>query len=191
MTIMWFIQPKQDYVAQLPWKHADEPAVMAWQIRARDYNTFVANLGFFAWLAVGSIFVSFLIIKGGSGREILHPINLVPVIVLLLSAPIAMSIFFQTTIIVYRLTDQRIEVFSWKPQIDSVKPVMTWTAIGSGVVVLFLAFIDPAFLIAAIGPRSEEHTSELQSRPHLVCRLLLEKKNKISLQQILTLYPQS
>src|SRR5436305_3553139 len=34
-----------------------------------------------------------------------------------------------------------------------------------------------------IGPirvscRSEEHTSELQSRPHLVCRLLLEKKKK-------------
>src|SRR3989442_11683441 len=26
------------------------------------------------------------------------------------------------------------------------------------------------------GSRSEEHTSELQSRPHLVCRLLLEKK---------------
>src|SRR5690554_7279574 len=27
--------------------------------------------------------------------------------------------------------------------------------------------------------RSEEHTSELQSRPHLVCRLLLEKKKSI------------
>src|SRR5690554_7520803 len=27
--------------------------------------------------------------------------------------------------------------------------------------------------------RSEEHTSELQSRPHLVCRLLLEKKNRM------------
>src|SRR5436305_11647059 len=27
--------------------------------------------------------------------------------------------------------------------------------------------------------RSEEHTSELQSRPHLVCRLLLEKKNEL------------
>src|SRR5690554_7758286 len=26
--------------------------------------------------------------------------------------------------------------------------------------------------------RSEDHTSELQSRPHLVCRLLLEKKKK-------------
>src|SRR5436305_4881494 len=30
----------------------------------------------------------------------------------------------------------------------------------------------------ALGQRSEEHTSELQSRPHLVCRLLLEKKKK-------------
>src|SRR3989442_6530671 len=28
--------------------------------------------------------------------------------------------------------------------------------------------------------RSEEHTSELQSRPHLVCRLLLEKKKTIT-----------
>src|SRR3712207_7867435 len=30
----------------------------------------------------------------------------------------------------------------------------------------------------AVGPRSEEHTSELQSRQYLVCRLLLEKKKK-------------
>src|SRR5438552_7606113 len=31
--------------------------------------------------------------------------------------------------------------------------------------------------------RSEEHTSELQSPDHLVCRLLLEKKNNLSLTQ--------
>src|SRR3712207_8427171 len=30
---------------------------------------------------------------------------------------------------------------------------------------------------ALVTPRSEEHTSELQSRQYLVCRLLLEKKN--------------
>src|SRR6266498_1404368 len=38
----------------------------------------------------------------------------------------------------------------------------------------------PRSLFGAIGlvVRSEEHTSELQSRPHLVCRLLLEKKKK-------------
>src|SRR3712207_6869217 len=33
-------------------------------------------------------------------------------------------------------------------------------------------------LAARRAPRSEEHTSELQSRQYLVCRLLLEKKNK-------------
>src|SRR2546422_6840001 len=33
------------------------------------------------------------------------------------------------------------------------------------------------------GTRSEEHTSELQSRLHLVCRLLLEKKKKTSQQK--------
>src|SRR5207253_3270567 len=32
--------------------------------------------------------------------------------------------------------------------------------------------------LASLAPRSEEHTSELQSRGHLVCRLLLEKKKK-------------
>src|SRR5699024_9300782 len=35
-------------------------------------------------------------------------------------------------------------------------------------------------VIASINVRSEEHTSELQSRFDLVCRLLLEKKNKSS-----------
>src|SRR5215813_15660751 len=33
-----------------------------------------------------------------------------------------------------------------------------------------------ASALVAFDGRSEEHTSELQSRPHLVCRLLLEKK---------------
>src|SRR2546422_4582010 len=33
-------------------------------------------------------------------------------------------------------------------------------------------------VVSPISDRSEEHTSELQSRLHLVCRLLLEKKKK-------------
>src|SRR6202522_1006787 len=33
---------------------------------------------------------------------------------------------------------------------------------------------------AFVAERSEEHTSELQSRRHLVCRLLLEKKKKMT-----------
>src|SRR5439155_27184177 len=52
----------------------------------------------------------------------------------------------------------------------------------------FYVFIASSLLIciplaayyayAPIFARSEEHTSELQSRGHLVCRLLLEKKNR-------------
>src|SRR5439155_10592891 len=37
--------------------------------------------------------------------------------------------------------------------------------------------------------RSEEHTSELQSRGHLVCRLLLEKKKELKKLMILIFFP--
>src|SRR2546421_7684768 len=43
-----------------------------------------------------------------------------------------------------------------------------------------LVAISKTFAAEAIEPRSEEHTSELQSRSDLVCRLLLEKKKKPS-----------
>src|SRR5207253_10359371 len=36
---------------------------------------------------------------------------------------------------------------------------------------------DLGNVLSGVSARSEEHTSELQSRGHLVCRLLLEKKN--------------
>src|SRR6266498_5606487 len=51
-----------------------------------------------------------------------------------------------------------------------VLPFMYIAAVGAGFFASYLAVVQQ------IG-RSEEHTSELQSRPHLVCRLLLEKKN--------------
>src|SRR2546422_2387391 len=38
---------------------------------------------------------------------------------------------------------------------------------------------EPGRRPAALEGRSEEHTSELQSRLHLVCRLLLEKKKRL------------
>src|SRR3712207_7624460 len=40
------------------------------------------------------------------------------------------------------------------------------------------ARLELPFHGAALGGRSEEHTSELQSRQYLVCRLLLEKKKQ-------------
>src|SRR5690606_40153239 len=46
-----------------------------------------------------------------------------------------------------------------------------------------LVYIFPPVLRSTSG-RSEEHTSELQSRENLVCRLLLEKKKKNSIQTL-------
>src|SRR3712207_8667015 len=40
--------------------------------------------------------------------------------------------------------------------------------------------VDTAVVPVEAGDRSEEHTSELQSRQYLVCRLLLAKKNHLN-----------
>src|SRR5436309_11446520 len=45
-----------------------------------------------------------------------------------------------------------------------------------GLVAIFFERVLVVF--PSVSPRSEEHTSELQSRENLVCRLLLEKKKK-------------
>src|SRR3712207_8938714 len=59
-----------------------------------------------------------------------------------------------------------IRVFPDKP--ITKKPAETRMGTGKGGVEYYVAVI-----------RSEEHTSELQSRQYLVCRLLLEKKKKL------------
>src|SRR3712207_7054828 len=53
----------------------------------------------------------------------------------------------------------------------------TLLAYGSAAGVHLEAIVDDHAILPDKLPRSEEHTSELQSRQYLVCRLLLEKKN--------------
>ena len=69
------------------------------------------------------------------------------------------------------------------PKADLEGKKSTWLLIGY---VFILALMFVAFewtdrdkqVTTETGIRSEEHTSELQSRENLVCRLLLEKKKK-------------
>src|SRR5438874_3558511 len=56
-----------------------------------------------------------------------------------------------------------------------VEPMMSGLG-GDGFYHVFDGATGRAVVFNATGPRSEEHTSELQSRRDLVCRLLLEKK---------------
>src|SRR5687768_17786007 len=68
-------------------------------------------------------------------------------------------------------TDAKLSIDRYRSLRVEVVPAAAGGAIGFAVT----RFVGE---LAAL-PRSEEHTSELQSRLHLVCRLLLEKKNKI------------
>src|SRR5690606_39918637 len=59
------------------------------------------------------------------------------------------------------------------PQAVTMIPVyLIWNELG------FINTLVPLWAGNLFGSRSEEHTSELQSRENLVCRLLLERKNK-------------
>src|SRR5439155_12076954 len=62
-----------------------------------------------------------------------------------------------------------------RPGSDRVAAGLPWPAGDPGVLSRGL---EPGLRDKTPGSRSEEHTSELQSRGHLVCRLLLEKKKK-------------
>src|SRR2546422_8371899 len=62
--------------------------------------------------------------------------------------------------------------------------LVSWTSVRIGRPVAARTLASAASPRSAPGPRgplrSEEHTSELQSRLHLVCRLLLEKKKQLT-----------
>src|SRR2546422_6496631 len=62
----------------------------------------------------------------------------------------------------------------------SISAMFTPSVGSSGISFLFRTGTNPSprHLRCCTKLRSEEHTSELQSRLHLVCRLLLEKKKK-------------
>src|SRR2546422_8115822 len=85
----------------------------------------------------------------------------------------------------HQLTEQVREFLDWAERVrtlgvranadtpEDARKAREFGAEGIGLVRTEHMFFAPERI-----PRSEEHTSELQSRLHLVCRLLLEKKKK-------------
>src|SRR3989442_15797643 len=64
------------------------------------------------------------------------------------------------------------------PTYEEYRPAVVHTSRAFTTFAVERSFAIRRHLPPQLAERSEEHTSELQSRPHLVCRLLLEKKKK-------------
>src|SRR5215813_10486333 len=75
---------------------------------------------------------------------------------------------------------------SWRTYARSTLPVCSRESLRSSASRETNACSRSAAATGGASTRSEEHTSELQSRPHLVCRLLLEKKKKQDIEISLT-----
>src|SRR5438876_5532439 len=73
-----------------------------------------------------------------------------------------------------RMTTIGVNAYLWKAAVDTVSFAPLLQANPNSGVIITDWYANPK----APGERSEEHTSELQSPVHLVCRLLLEKKKK-------------
>src|SRR3712207_8077547 len=65
---------------------------------------------------------------------------------------------------------------SWPLELLGVEVTPREVLPGESVTLTFMVRNVSGEVLRTQGPRSEEHTSELQSRQYLVCRLLLEKK---------------
>src|SRR3712207_7154252 len=97
---------------------------------------------------------------------------------LMIRRPPRSTLFPYTTLFRSQHRDQRARERLLRHQVgvSGVRRRGTWT--NMLVIILVILIV----LVLAGGFRSEEHTSELQSRQYLVCRLLLEKKKKKHIQ---------
>src|SRR5207244_7938857 len=99
---------------------------------------------------------------------VLHPSTLTP------PRRLTLTIFPSTTL--FRSCGRRHALLQHNEGLDLLAPQVLGNADDAGLFDLRMP-AEALVHFARIDIRSEEHTSELQSPDHLVCRLLLEKKN--------------
>lgn len=140
-----------DLPPQLQWKYGDEPKLFGWTIRARNYNTFLANF-MFAFMAVfilGGAFIMYSVYEGmGQPWRILSCVFFYMLMLFVTSCMTHQRMNFA-----YRFTQSGVEYCKWK---DFPKGALTFLKWFSGITAIgfiLLAIIDPIFLIGAlIGP---------------------------------------
>ncbi|KJH79400.1 hypothetical protein [Stutzerimonas stutzeri] len=133
------------------WKHANQRALLEWRIKARPYNTTVAN-GMFAFLLCTTlIFSYFLLYKNASFELIETTFIAVPGFFLFFLALYGTT--HQKTKFAYRLTETGIELCEWKALGKGWMIALKWLTIIAAIAVLFVVALDPsAFWVALAGP---------------------------------------
>ena len=140
-----------DLPPQLQWKYASEPELMTWSIRARNYNTFVANLmfSFMATVILGATLIMYSVYEGMSQSwRISSCIFFFSLMLLVL-----LSVTHQRMNFAYRFTQSGVEYCKWKDFPKWALTFLKWFTGITAVIFIFLATLDSTFLIGAlIGP---------------------------------------
>ena len=139
-----------DLPPQLQWKYANEPELMTWTIRARNYNTFVANAMFwFCFIAItaGSIFLY----RDTKEYLVFNTTSTLLFFIIVNTALISMT--HQRMNFAYRFTQSGVEYCEWKDFPKWALTFLKWFSGMTAIIFIYLATIDPTFLIGAlIGP---------------------------------------
>jgi len=135
---------------QLKWKFAHEPELLGWTIRARNYNTRVANWMFWVFFTA-NIISSTLLYLDGADEPVAGAVWALIFFTVIHIALVSMT--HQRMNFAYRFTPSGVEYCKWKDFPKWALPCLKWLAVLTAVVFLFIATIDPAFLIGALlGP---------------------------------------
>ncbi|MBZ9784837.1 hypothetical protein K9857_25165 [Pseudomonas sp. REP124] len=141
-----------DLPPQLHWKFSDEPELLGWTIRARNYNTFVANC-MFIFMALLTALVTYAADRvTGINESYLNRISVSLGFYIFIMSVIS-SMTHQRMNFAYRLTRSGVEHCEWKDFPKWVLPFLKWLTGITAIIFICMASIDPAFLIGAlVGP---------------------------------------
>ena len=135
---------------QLQWQYQHEPALAEWSLKARPYNTDIANGIFIVFLVISTVLSIWTGIDSSDflGYQIFWGALMFAVLM-----SMVLSMTHQKTKFAYRLTASGLEFCEWKTFPEWLPTLLKWLAVITGVVMLMLVMVHPAALIGAIaGP---------------------------------------
>ncbi|MDR6713051.1 hypothetical protein J2W83_002653 [Pseudomonas hunanensis] len=137
---------------QLKWKYASEPELLMWTIRARNYNTFVANC-MFAFMQVLIAGGTYVVYSNPTPNEGFVARILVSLGFYVFISLTILSMTHQRVNFAYRITKSGVEYCEWKKFPKWALTTLKWATVIIAIIFIFMTTIDPSFLLGAlIGP---------------------------------------